>query len=44
MSRLPMGRFGHPDEVARVILFLVSELSSYVTGSVVAVDGGLTSS
>jgi len=44
MSRLPMGRFGHPDEVARVILFLVSELSSYVTGAVVVVDGGFTSS
>lgn len=42
-SRLPMGRFGHPDEVARVILFLVSELSSYITGAVVVVDGGFTS-
>ncbi len=43
MSRLPIGRFGHPDEVARVILFLVSELSSYITGAVVVVDGGFTS-
>ncbi len=43
LSRLPIGRFGHPDEVARVILFLASELSSYMTGAIVVVDGGFTS-
>ena len=42
--RLPIKRFGHPDEVARVILFLASELASYVTGTVIIVDGGFTSS
>jgi len=42
-SRLPIGRFGHPDEVARVILFLASDLSSYVTGAAIVVDGGFTS-
>lgn len=42
-ARLPIGRFGSPDEVARVILFLVSELSSYITGAVIVVDGGFTS-
>lgn len=42
-ARLPMGRFGDPDEVARVILFLVSDLASYVNGAVVPVDGGFLS-
>ena len=42
-SRLPLGRFGKPDEVARVILFLVSDLSSYMNGAIVPVDGGFLS-
>jgi len=42
-SRLPMGRFGTPDEVARVVLFLASDLSSYVHGALVPVDGGFLS-
>jgi 3-oxoacyl-[acyl-carrier protein] reductase len=41
--RLPMGRFGNPDEVARVALFLASDLSSYVHGSFIVVDGGFLS-
>ena len=43
MSRVPMGRMGDPDEVARVALFLASDLASYVHGAVVAVDGGFLS-
>ena len=43
MGRIPMGRGGDPDEVARVALFLASDLSSYMTGAVVAVDGGFLS-
>lgn len=38
---IPMGRLGEPEEVARVIGFLASEDASYITGQVLAVDGGL---
>ena len=41
--RLPLGRGGQPDEVARVALFMASELSSYVQGALIAVDGGFLS-
>lgn len=41
--RLPLGRGGRPDEVARVALFLASDLSSYVHGAMVTVDGGFLS-
>lgn len=43
-SRLALGRWGEPDEVARVALFLASDLASYVQGAVVPVDGGFLSS
>lgn len=42
-QRLPRRRWGHPDEVARVILFLSSDMASYVQGAVVPVDGGFLS-
>ena len=38
----PLGRLGQPVEVANAILFLASEESSFVTGSEIVVDGGLT--
>jgi len=37
---IPLGRFGEADEVAGVILFLASDLASYVTGQVIHVNGG----
>lgn len=41
LSEIKMGRIGTPEDVANVILFLVSDLSSYVTGQVIGVDGGM---
>jgi NAD(P)-dependent dehydrogenase (short-subunit alcohol dehydrogenase family) len=40
VERIPMGRFGEPEEVANVALFLASDDASYVTGHTLAVDGG----
>lgn len=42
VARIPMGRLGLPAEVAGVMLFLASDLSSYVTGQVLRIDGGIT--
>ena len=43
-TRLPLGRFGHPDEVALIALVLATELSSYVQGALIPVDGGFLAS
>jgi len=40
LKSIPLGRFGRPEEIADVILFLSSELASYVTGQVLHVNGG----
>jgi 3-oxoacyl-[acyl-carrier protein] reductase len=41
LHNIKMHRFGQAEEVANVILFLLSDLSSYVTGQVIGVDGGM---
>ena len=41
-ASIPMGRYGTPDEIARVMLFLASEDSAWITGSVYMADGGFT--
>ena len=38
---IPLGRFGTADDIANVTLFLASDMSAYVTGQVISVDGGL---
>ena len=40
LKRVPMKRMGKPEEVSNLVLFLVSDKSSYMTGSIVVVDGG----
>jgi len=40
-SQIPLGKMGNPDDVANAVLFLVSEKSSYITGEVIKVDGGM---
>ena len=42
LSRIPLGRFGEPDEVAYGVLYLASDESAFVTGSELVIDGGWT--
>ncbi|MFI4847290.1 MAG: 3-oxoacyl-ACP reductase FabG [Candidatus Makana argininalis] len=41
LSRIPMNRFGLPEEVSSLVIFLASEESSYITGEVINVNGGI---
>jgi NAD(P)-dependent dehydrogenase (short-subunit alcohol dehydrogenase family) len=41
LERIPTGRLGHPSEVARAVRFLVDDDAGYITGAVLAVNGGL---
>ncbi|MCX7761191.1 MAG: 3-oxoacyl-[acyl-carrier-protein] reductase [Hydrogenothermaceae bacterium] len=41
LKQIPLGRFGKPEDVANVVLFLASELADYITGEVIHVNGGM---
>ena len=40
-KRIPLGRLGRPEDIAKVVVFLASDLASYVTGASVLTDGGM---
>jgi NAD(P)-dependent dehydrogenase (short-subunit alcohol dehydrogenase family) len=42
LDRIPLGRVGQPEDVARVALFLASDESEWISGANIVVDGGLT--
>lgn len=42
LERIPLGRWAEPDEIAPVFVFFASDASAYVTGQVLAADGGMT--
>jgi NAD(P)-dependent dehydrogenase (short-subunit alcohol dehydrogenase family) len=42
VSRIPLGRYGEPDEVAYGVLYLASDEAAFVTGSELVIDGGWT--
>jgi 3-oxoacyl-[acyl-carrier protein] reductase len=41
LARIPMGRFGTPEDVAEAVVFLCSDGASYITGQVLTIDGGM---
>ncbi len=42
LEKIPLKRIGKPDEIARMVVVLVSDAASYVTGRTIFVDGGMT--
>jgi glucose 1-dehydrogenase len=42
LEKIPLGRIGQPEEIAKMVVVLVSDIASYVTGRTIFVDGGMT--
>lgn len=42
LAQIPMKRFGDPEEIAGLVVFLATDAASYITGQTIAVDGGMT--
>jgi len=42
LSRIPMGRFGEPDDISGAVIFLISDAARFITGQTLLVDGGYT--
>jgi NAD(P)-dependent dehydrogenase (short-subunit alcohol dehydrogenase family) len=43
VNKIPMGRYGTPDEIAELVAYLASDAAAFITGAAIAIDGGLTS-
>jgi 3-oxoacyl-[acyl-carrier protein] reductase len=41
LQQIPLGRFGRPQDVTAVVVFLASEAASYITGQVIHISGGM---
>jgi 3-oxoacyl-[acyl-carrier protein] reductase len=41
LARIPLKRYGTPDDLAELVAFLASETSNYITAQVIAIDGGV---
>jgi len=43
VASIPLGRYGRPEEYSKVVTFLASTAASYITGSIIRIDGGYIS-
>jgi NAD(P)-dependent dehydrogenase (short-subunit alcohol dehydrogenase family) len=43
LARIPLGRFGHPEDVVYAGVYLASDESSWTTGAAIVIDGGISS-